>query len=116
MNRRLSLIFTEVNRRVAGMLGADVDGELRAEFVPIIDRRERLSPNGGIEQVVVMGRLIRSQKLVQIVTPQAGWGKTLIHEIVHFYRRGATEKQVKEITDDVARYLRQTMIEWALPR
>jgi hypothetical protein len=55
------------------------------------------------EQIV--GQCVHESNEIQLLA-RIGWQNTAIHELVHLYYTDGTEKEVKQITSKIIRYLK----------
>ncbi len=61
----------------------------------------------GKRNTTALGQCVRMAEgdEIQIVV-RAGWQNTAIHELVHVYNPNTSEKRIRQITEDVIRYLK----------
>lgn len=87
-----------VNERVAGIFCQPMR-KVRFVFVSYIATKIR-----GAE---VLGQCVRLSDFDEVqIRVGHGWHNTAIHELVHVYNPGVTERRVKQITNDVIKYLK----------
>ena len=56
---------------------------------------------------VVLGQCVRLDGYDEVqICMRPGWQKTAIHELVHSYNPDESEKHIREITNDVCKYLK----------
>ena len=89
-------VLATVNEKVAGIFLTEPK-RVRFIFVSFIASRQ--------PGKVVLGLCLHEAGEIQIrVAP--GWQSTAIHELVHLYNPGCSEKRTRQISNDVIRYLK----------
>jgi hypothetical protein len=93
-------VLTEVNEGIARIFK---QSPKPARFVFLT----YIAPPTNDKRKVVLGQCIHSSPINEIqLRICQGWQNTAIHELVHLYNPGASEKRVGEITRDVIKYLK----------
>lgn len=90
----------ELNRRIASIFRQEAR-DIRFVFLSYIANPKRRG--------IVLGlSVIRLPQGVEVqLLYQPGWHRTAVHELVHIYNGGVSEKKVKEITRDVIALLKR---------
>lgn len=100
------LALDTLNRRMAAIYRQDRKPVI-FEFVPLIDQRVQLMDDGTTRIIrEVLGDCHHEIGRIRLVA-KPGWENTAVHEMVHLYNPGRSERWVEKATLDVVRLLKQ---------